>query len=128
MSAIKEKNVTKIETSYAKQQEVEMISKGRKRKYLYRRLAAFTILAVTVSFFMISTLVSQSSILKEKAAEEKKLKEELKSLKKRQTILEDEIVKLNDDEYIAKLARKEYFLSEDNEIIFTLPEKKEKEK
>ena len=28
---------------------------------------------------------------------------------------------------LAKLARKEYFLSDDNEIIFTLPEKKDKE-
>jgi cell division protein DivIC len=38
------------------------------------------------------------------------------------------IVKLNDDEYIAKLARKEYFLSNDNEIIFTLPETESQEK
>ena len=43
------------------------------------------------------------------------------------SLLKDEIVKLNDDEYIGKLARKEYFLSDDNEIIFTLPEKKDKE-
>ena len=36
-------------------------------------------------------------------------------------------VKLNDDDYIAKLARKEYFFSKKNEIIFNIPEdKKEK--
>jgi cell division protein DivIC len=49
-------------------------------------------------------------------------------LKKEETLLKEEIVKLNDDDYIAKLARKEYFLSDENEIIFTLPEKKSKEK
>ena len=49
---------------------------------------------------------------------------ELDSLKQDEVLLKEEIVKLNDDEYIAKLARKEYFLSKDNEIIFTLPEKK----
>ena len=43
-------------------------------------------------------------------------------------LLKEEIVKLNDDDYIAKLARKEYFLSDDNEIIFTLPEKRKKRK
>ncbi len=35
-------------------------------------------------------------------------------------------MKLNDDDYIAKLARKEYFLSEKNEIIFSIPENKKK--
>ena len=48
-------------------------------------------------------------------------------MQKEESLLKDEIVKLNDDDYIGKLARKEYFLSDDNEIIFTLPEKKDKE-
>lgn len=49
-------------------------------------------------------------------------------MKKKQDIYEEEIIKLNDDEYIAKLARREYFLSEKNEIIFNLPDDKKKEK
>ena len=47
---------------------------------------------------------------------------QLAKLEKEQRLLEEEIVKLNDDEYIAKFARKEYFLSDDGEIIFNLPE------
>ena len=43
-------------------------------------------------------------------------------MQKEEEQLKEEIVKLNDDEYIAKLARKEYFLSDDGEIIFNLPE------
>ncbi len=42
-------------------------------------------------------------------------------------MLKSQIIKLNDDEYIAKLARKEYFLSEDNEIIFAIPENDKKD-
>lgn len=41
-------------------------------------------------------------------------------------MLQEEIVKLNDDDYIAKLARRDYFLSENNEIIFNLPKEKGK--
>ena len=41
-------------------------------------------------------------------------------------MLELQIAKLQDDEYIAKLARKEYFLSEEGEIIFTIPKESDK--
>lgn len=127
MGAIKNRSVAKIQTSYAKQHEAVEINVGNKRKRLFRRLIVFTIGAAVLLFFMISTLVSQSSILEEKAAEKKKLDQELTALKQKEIILEEEIVKLNDDEYIAKLARKDYFLSEGDEVIFNIPEKKKKE-
>ncbi len=61
--------------------------------------------------------------------EKQKADQELVALKKDETILKEEIIKLNDEEYIAKLARKDFFLSNSNEIIFNLPEeKKDKEK
>ena len=50
------------------------------------------------------------------------LDQELAELKKQQQILKEDIIKLNDDDYIAKLARKEYFFSENNEVIFKIPE------
>ncbi|CAM3781657.1 FtsB family cell division protein [Cytobacillus oceanisediminis] len=128
MSVSKKRNVAKIETSYVRQQEAAEISAGRKRKLLFRRLAAFFTLAAVLSFFMISTLVSQSAALEEKVEEKNRLDKELAALQKKEVILEEEIVKLNDDEYIAKLARKDYFLSDNNEIIFNLPEETEKNK
>ena len=42
--------------------------------------------------------------------------------------MKEQVIKLNDDDYIAKLARKEYFLSESDEIIFTLPSSRDPEK
>jgi cell division protein DivIC len=128
VSVSKKRNVAKIETSYVRQQEAAEISAGRKRKLLFRRLAAFFTLAAVLSFFMISTLVSQSVALEEKVEEKNRLDKELAALQKKEVILEEEIVKLNDDEYIAKLARKDYFLSDNNEIIFNLPEETEKNK
>ena len=62
--------------------------------------------------------------LDEKTEEKEQLKKNLAKLEKDETLLKEEIVKLNDDDYIAKLARKDYFLSDDNEIIFTLPKRK----
>ena len=54
------------------------------------------------------------------------MEETLAKLERKQMILENEIVKLNDDEYIAKLARSEYFLSDKGEIIFNIPEPEKK--
>ena len=51
---------------------------------------------------------------------------ELEDVQLEQETLKRQLVKLDDDDYIAKLARKDYFLSENNEIIFSIPENKKK--
>jgi cell division protein DivIC len=126
LSAVRSRNIAKLQTKYAIQQESMELSSAKKRKLLYRRLAAFLFIAGLTSFFMISTYMSQIAALEKKETEKKHLEKKLSGLERKQQILEEEIVKLNDDEYIAKLARKEYFLSEENEIIFNLPEEEEK--
>ncbi|WP_077210357.1 FtsB family cell division protein [Bacillus dakarensis] len=122
MGAIKKRNVTKIQSTYTQQQEMHEISASRKKKLLFRRLTVFLIFAVVISYFMITTLISQSATLDTINAEKAELDRELKDLKRTEMLLKEEIVKLNDDEYIAKLARKDYFLSDEDEIIFTIPQ------
>ncbi|MEH7444683.1 septum formation initiator family protein [Bacillus sp. JJ1122] len=124
MSVIRKRNISKIENQYVQQREIAGIAESRKRKLLFRRLAVFALFASVISYLMISTFISQSASLENKKAEKEHLEQKLASLEKKQEILDEEIVKLNDDEYIAKLARKEYFLSEKNEIIFNLPKDK----
>lgn len=122
MEAKKKQTVAKLQSSYMKQQERYLISAKRRKTLIIRRLAAFFIFASILAYFTISTIISQSSTIEELKAEQAKLDAELKDLQKTETILKEEIIKLNDDEYIGKLARKEYFLSEDGEIIFTISE------
>lgn len=124
MGVIRKRKITKIENQYVQQREVAGLAESRKRKLLFRRLAVFALFASVISFLMISTFISQSAALEKKQAEKEKLEQKLAVLQKKQEILDEEIVKLNDDEYIAKLARREYFLSEKNEIIFNLPKEK----
>jgi cell division protein DivIC len=125
MSSVKDKNIAKIQTTYVHQQEIAEIASARKRKLLFRRLSLFSVFAVIMTYLMITSFVSQSSTLDKKVAQKKQLEQELVQLKKQQEILKEDIVKLNDDEYLAKLARKEYFFSENGEIIFNIPEGKE---
>jgi cell division protein DivIC len=124
MSAVREKNVAKIQTTYVKQQEFAEIASARKRKLLLRRLSLFLAFAVFVSYIMISSILSQKATLDAKTTQKKQAVKQLADLKKQQDILKEDIVNLNDDNYIAKLARKDYFFSDKNEVIFNIPEKK----
>jgi cell division protein DivIC len=108
-----------------KQQEYAGIASARKRKVLVRRLSLFFAFALFLSYFMVSNILSQASMLDQKVVQKKQLEGQLAGLKNQQQILKDNIVKLNDDDYIAKLARKEYFLSNKGEVIFNLPDKGE---
>jgi cell division protein DivIC len=123
MNAIRKRTISKLENEYTQQSEKAGITEKRKRKVLIRRLAVFFVITSIISVFMISTFISRTSALEEKLDEKEKLESELADLQKQQKLLEEEIVKLNDEEYIAKLARRDYFLSQEGEIIFNLPEK-----
>lgn len=50
------------------------------------------------------------------------------AMKDEQDSLNEQIKKLHNDDYIAKLARSEYYLSKDGEIIFNIPEENSKQK
>ncbi len=122
MSSVREKNIAKIQSTYIHQQEIAEIASARKRKLLFRRLSLFLMFAALMSYLMITSFISQSSALEKKVVQKRQLDHELSELKKQQEILKEDIVKLNDDDYLAKLARKEYFFSENGEIIFNIPE------
>ncbi|MBZ5751179.1 MULTISPECIES: FtsB family cell division protein [Metabacillus] len=120
MSLERSKKITELQSQYMQQQERQrQISKRRKRG-LFRRLTIFGLLALISSAIMLTTILSQSIAINEKNEEQKELEEKLSGLEKEENLLREEIVKLNDDEYIAKIARRDYFLSDDNEIIFNI--------
>ncbi|WP_110114685.1 septum formation initiator family protein [Bacillus sp. CGMCC 1.16541] len=120
MSAIKDEKVTKLNSDYITEQELKKKNVHSRRVGLVRRLTVFGILALVVSIAMISTIITQASTIEDKKLEEEKLEQQLTKLETKQKQLEDEIVKLNDEEYIKKIARRDYFLSEEGEIIFNI--------
>lgn len=95
----------------------------RQKIFLRRRLALYTIIAGIILFGLIDYLGYKRDQLTEQQQELAATEKELEAANEQQEMLELQISKLEDDEYIAKLARKEYFLSEEGEIIFTIPEK-----
>lgn len=108
---------------HLKQQQV----KQRQKVLSRRRLAVFFVFAAIVCITLVSAMMNQNARLAQKEEEKRQVQEELAAAKEQKEMLKLQITKLEDDEYIAKLARKEYFLSEDGEIIFTIPKGNKKE-
>ncbi|WP_375090831.1 septum formation initiator family protein [Peribacillus sp. RS7] len=125
MSSLRKRKVAKIENPYVAQEEKKVQTVEKKKRGLMRRLTLYSVFAAVFLILAVSTLITQNVALDEKVQQKEELKGKLAKLEKDETLLKEEIVKLNDDDYIAKIARRDYFLSEKGEIIFTLPKGKE---
>ena len=116
------KTVTSLDNQYTVDQTQNEHRKALHKKRLIRRLSLFIVFAVVIGGLLVTSMVTRANILDEKLAEKADLEEQVANLESDEKKLKNEIEKLNDDEYIAKLARRDYFLSDEGEIIFTIPE------
>lgn len=119
--------VRSIETEYVRSLQQKVNRKKALKIRLYRRLFIFSLVAVIILSVLTVTFFNQQKVLAAKEKEKEVLLTELVEVEENQAMLTGQLAKLNDDEYIAKLAREQYFLSEKNEIIFSMPKSKEKD-
>jgi cell division protein DivIC len=119
--------VASIQTEYVRSLQQKESRKNARKVRLYRRLTVFAVIAVLALAGLSNMYMNQKKSLALKEQEKEELLEQLELVKTEQATLNRQLVKLNDDDYIAKLARKEYFLSEGNEVIFSTPKNKKKE-
>ncbi len=128
MSLKKEKTNATPEVASIRNDYVRSVERKEKRQLahkvrLFRRLAVFGIVVLLATIWIGTTIYAQSQTMAEKEQLREEAQIALKEVKKEQAQLEEQIILLNDDEYLAKLAKKELFVSEQGEIIFTIPEK-----
>lgn len=124
-------NIASIKNEYVRSLQEKKDRKRARKVRLYRRLTVFSLAAVVILSVLSYTFINQKSVLAAKDEEKQLLLEQLAEKEQEQAMLTNQLEKLNDDVYIAKLARQEYFLSDKSEIIFSLPKnskKKEDEK
>lgn len=124
------REVTSIRNDYVRSVEMEGERKKAHRVRLFRRLTVFGLLVLMATIWVGSTIYAQTQSISEKEQLRGQALLQLEEVEKQQHQLEEQILLLNDEEYLAKLARKDYFLSDEGEIIFTTPntEKKDEEK
>ncbi|MDW0118705.1 septum formation initiator family protein [Sporosarcina thermotolerans] len=118
--------VASIETDYVRSLRKKEIWKNKQKKRLQKKLFIYAVIAFVLFGGLTSMYIQQKQTLQDKELEKKEMLAQLEQVNEEQDLLKKQLVKLDDEEYIAKLARKEYFLSDENEIIFSVPEKKKK--
>ncbi|MBC1544151.1 septum formation initiator family protein [Listeria sp. FSL L7-0233] len=123
-----ESKVARIENRYIKDTATMKKTRSRRRVALFRRLAFMAIIFAVVGGLLTITYTKQVLTLKEKKAKQVQVDKKMVAMKDEEDALNDQIKKLHNDEYIAKLARSEYYLSKDGEIIFNIPEENSKQK
>lgn len=128
MSLKKQKATAAPEVASIQNDYVRSVERKEKRQMahkvrLFRRLAVFGIVVMLASIWIGTTIYAQSQTMTEKEQLREEAQLALKEIEKEQAQLKEHIILLNDDEYLKKLAKKELFVSEDGEYIFTLPEK-----
>ncbi|EAF5051428.1 septum formation initiator family protein [Listeria monocytogenes] len=120
--------VARIENRYIKDTATMKKTRSRRRIALFRRLAFMAIIFAVVGGLLTITYTKQVLTLKEKKEKQVQVDKKMVAMKDEQDSLNDQIKKLHNDDYIAKLARSEYYLSKDGEIIFNIPEENSKQK
>ncbi|EKB3226122.1 FtsB family cell division protein [Listeria monocytogenes] len=120
--------VARIENRYIKDTATMKKTRSRRRIALFRRLAFMAIIFAVVGGLLTITYTKQVLMLKEKKEKQVQVDKKMVAMKDEQDSLNEQIKKLHNDDYIAKLARSEYYLSKDGEIIFNIPEENSKQK
>ncbi|MEI3604576.1 septum formation initiator family protein [Pseudogracilibacillus sp. SE30717A] len=120
------KTVARIKSEYMNKYDAEMErSRLRKKRLIQRLIFAGVVIVVTFSL-LASYHFKQRSLYSEKQKEYEDLTEQISILEREEKELLDEINLLNDVDYILDIARTNYFLSKEGELIFQVQEEEER--
>lgn len=118
----KSTKVTQLKNDYTQSKTVEAYRDHKHKRTLKRRVAGIMALASVLIISLGMNIFNNTRQLAQMDNEKVASAEELKQVEKTQENLEAETKKLEDEEYIAKLARSQYYLTKDGEIVFSFPE------
>ena len=94
---------------------MKKVNKGAKR----RLLLLFSIFVLLVGYMSYSTITYWKQILQNKK-DTKELEKKYSKLVANKEILEKDLVKLQDPDYVAKYAREKYLYSKEGELIIKI--------
>ena len=114
--------VARLQNDYTKAKTLQVHREQKNKRKLRIRT---TIILIVGSFFIVFLSLkiwSNVQSISKMETEKQQAEVTLKNTKQEQEQLHTQIKRLEDESYVAKLARSQYYLSKDNEIIFSLPE------
>lgn len=122
MKERKRSKVTQLKNEYTKTKTVQAHRENKFRKQRKRRIASIAVISGLFIAGLSMNLVKNTQLISDLDAQKVAAAEELDHVEATQENLQNEVKKLQDDDYIAKLARSQYYLSKEGEIVFSFPE------
>lgn len=119
------KKVSNIENEYISERELQARRRRKTNQVVKRRLLVFGGGLLLILLFLSGLMLYQMSVNRNLKEEHAKQTAEYKKLQEKEIVLREKLKQLNSKEYIEKIARSEYFLSNDGEVIFKLPDSEE---
>lgn len=120
--------IKNLDNEYTQSQNKQKKTVNKTRQVIRKRLTLFGGVLLLIIVIMIIMLFLQKNRNDELVQERKEKAVTYEKLQDKEIELKEQIKRLNDKEYIEKLARSEYFLSNDGEIIFKLRKTKKTRK
>lgn len=115
-------NVTQLENEFTQTKTVQAHRETKFKKQKRRRIAAIVTISSVFIVTLSANLVKNTQVISDLDAQKVAATDNLEQISADHVNLQDEIKKLENDDYIAKLARSQYYLSKEGEIVFSFPE------
>ncbi|ARQ08034.1 FtsB family cell division protein [Macrococcoides canis] len=116
------KNVSNLDNDYISEKALRERRKRKNNQVVKKRLFVFGGGLLIILLLLTGLLLYQMSVNNHLKEEHAKQSAEYKQLQEKEIVLREKLKQLNSKEYIEKIARSEYFLSNDGEVIFKLPD------
>ena len=124
MEKKKQPVITKLNNQYIEEKTLESIRKRKRIKFVKRRTTLIAICGLFFVSLLVTPLFNNYQQLQESNVEKTEAKEKLEALELHQEELNYYVGLLENEDYVLKLARSEYYLTKDNEIVFSFAEDK----
>lgn len=120
MNKKRNNNVTNFPNEYTQEKNLQSHREKKNKRHTRRRLSVLLIIsALVIGGLLFKIAFNQKEIAKMKV-DEVHAEQDLKKAQAEQRLLNNQIKQLKDESYLEKIARGQYDLSKDNEIIFNL--------
>lgn len=118
----KKPRIARMKNDFIETKTLENIRAHKRHKQLKRRMRIIIAAGMLLVVLAGSTLARNYVKLQDLEEQRVVAQQELESLDLQQEELAYYIGLLEDEEYVTKLARSEYYLTKDNEIVFSFPD------
>lgn len=120
------KKVENIGNDYTNTEEKKKKQAQMRKRIVKRRVTLFGGILLLFILVLVVMLFSQTQRNKEYAQERKHKEAQYQKQQDEEIALKEKLNNLNDKDYIEKVARDDFYLSNDGEVIFKLPKEDNK--